>query len=486
MALPIEGRPAAEVLDELTASRAADMPTRGGVSWQYSYDAGRDELHDLAVSAFTAALETNVLDPTTFPSVVALENDVVGAVGQMLGGDGETAGTFTSGGTESIFLAVKAARDSRPDVERPTMVKPTTAHGAFHKAAHYLGLDIVNVPVDGETFKADPAAMAAAIDDSTVLVVASAVSYAHGVLDPVEAIAAAAAERGTLCHVDACVGGFLLPFLDEPVEPFDLSVPGVTSVSADVHKYGYAPKGASVVLFRDAELRHASYYCASEWTGYAVINAAVQSSRSAGPLAGAWAVLHHLGDGGYREIVRDARQATRRLIEGVEDIDGLTVLGDPIATLGAMKGDERTDVFVVFDELRRRGWYLLPQLSFDNSPVNLHFSAFGVSAGRVEELLAALAESVAAAQERGPAEPPEDLLAIVRNLDPDALTPEAFADLLARVELVDGEGVIRYAEINRLLDVATPAVRSTVLARYLGALYSPQVRAQSAAATKLA
>lgn len=474
--MPERGRPAAELLDELGARRGEDV--RGGAgALAYAYDAGLPDLAELAARAHASMLSVNGLDPTAFPSIIGLENDVVAAVSALLGGGPEHAGIFTSGGTESIMLAVKAARDSRPEVERPKLVKPSTGHPAFAKAGHYLGVEVENVPVDPESFRADPEAMAAAIDERTVLAVASAVSYPHGVLDPVGAIAAAAAERGALCHVDACVGGFLLPFqarMGEQLEPFDLSVPGVTSISADLHKYGYAPKNASTVVFRDAELRRAAYFASADWPGYTVINSSVQSTKSGGPVASAWATLQHLGLGGYDELVRRSVDSARRLREGVEAIDGIRVLGDPITAMLAVAGDG-ADIFLVADELRERDAFTQVQLSHGSSPANLHLSTYGASPEGVDDVLARFREAVAAARAADPVEVPENLSESLAGLDAEGLTAEVFEGLVAAAGIdLSAGGLGRLAMVNHLLDAAPIEVRELLLERFLGALFTPR------------
>lgn len=475
--LPATGRPADVILADIAARRTNDLPLDGVTPWAYVYDTGLATLEPLAKAAYSEMLAINGLDPTAFPSTVSLENEVVAAVTELLGGGPDHAGTFTSGGTESIMLAVKAARDANPDIERPKLVKPATGHPAFNKAAHYLGLEVVSVPVDPITYEADPAASAAAIDERTVLVVASAISYPHGVLDPIEEIAAAAAERGVLCHVDGCVGGFLLPFqrlLGEDLPDFDLSVPGVTSMSADLHKYGYAPKGASVVVFRDAELRRAAYFASADWPGYTVVNSAVQSTRSAGPVAAAWATLQHLGQEGYVDLTRRSREALRTLVAGVEAIDGIRVLGTPMATFAAVAGED-VDVFVLADELRARGPFAQVQLSYGGSPANLHLSTFGVSLEHVDTLLAALAGAVEAARAAPPVDVPADLGAALAQVDPNDLTAEAFAGLVAAVGVdLSGGGPSRMALINTVLDAAPVQLRETLLQRFLGLLFTPE------------
>ncbi|MCP2328084.1 glutamate/tyrosine decarboxylase-like PLP-dependent enzyme [Hamadaea flava] len=475
--LPEHGRSSAELLDELRQLRAADLPTQGGRTTAYVYDSGRPEVRAAAQAAYLEMLEVNGLDPTAFPSIVRLEREVVAAVASRLGGDDATPGIFTSGGTESIILAVKAARDSRPDVAEPEIVVPTTVHAAFHKAGHYLGVRVKQVPVSPSSFRADAAATADAITENTVLVVASAPSYAHGVIDPVTEIAAVALERGIACHVDACVGGWLLPWLADAgadVSPFDLSVPGVTSLSVDLHKFGYAPKGASVLLFRDSELRLAAYFACAEWPGYTVINSTIQSSKGAGPLAGAWATLQALGTSGYRQLGASALAATRQVVRGIADIPGLKVLGSPDATLVAFTVDDDPglDLFTIADEARARGFFLQPQLSYAGMPASLHLTLTGVSAEGVDALLATLTIAVEAARAIGPA-PTAGLAEMIGGLDFAALDDATFASLLPAVGVSFAEGTPRMAAVNGVLDGLPPAAREALLTRFLSALYSP-------------
>jgi len=460
------------VLAELRELRAGDLPVRGGTTWAYVYDSGSDSAHEVAARAYAEMLDVNGLDPTAFPSVVTLENSVVGTAAGLLGGGVPGAGIFTSGGTESCLLAVKAARDARPDVDRPQLVLPITAHPAFHKGAAYLGLEVVTTAVD-EAFRADPGAVAAAVTDRTVLVVASAPSYPTGTVDPVPAIAAAAAERGVLCHVDACIGGWVLPFLPGP-PPFDLAVPGVTSLSVDLHKYAYAPKGASVLLFRDRALRRKAYFAYAGWPGYPVINPTVQSAKSAGPVAAAWAVLEHVGLDGYRELARDARSALLALAGGVAGIDGLAVLGVPDSTLLAVAGSG-VDVFVVADELRARGFYAQVQLALGPVPRSLHFSAHSASRSTVDDLVTALREATAAARRLGPVVVPESATAAVAAAEVSTLDEDGFAALLATSGLTftDAAGRPSFAVVNALLETLSPPDREAVLRLFLSVLYTP-------------
>ncbi|MER5623602.1 aspartate aminotransferase family protein [Streptosporangium sp. NPDC002544] len=472
MSLPDKGRSTEELLAEITRLKRDDLPVRGGKVTAYVYDTGRPEVHEAAARAYFEMLEVNTLDPTAFPSVVEMEKQVVGAVAELLGGG---CGIFTSGGTESIMLAVKAARDSGKTEGRPRMAVPVTAHPAFHKAAHYLGVVVDAVPVDPVTFRASPAAVEAAISEDTVLVVASAPSYPQGVIDPISEIAAIAAARGVPCHVDACVGGWLLPWLREAgasVPPFDLSVPGVTSLSCDLHKFGYSPKGASVVLFADPALRRRAYFASASWPGYTVINATVQSSKSAGPLGGAWATFQALGREGYLELGRTTLAAARMLREGIAKIPGLRVLGDPESALVAFGSDE-VDVFVLSDEARKRGWFLQPQLSYAGIPANIHITVTGVTLRGVEAMLEVIAEAAEAARGRGPARLPEGLVELIAELDLDTLDDETFGELAASVGVdLGGSGQPEMAVVNAVLDALPADRREAILIRFLSVIYS--------------
>ncbi|WP_432126877.1 pyridoxal phosphate-dependent decarboxylase family protein [Streptomyces sp. bgisy082] len=479
----VPARPAAEVLAELRGLREADAPTRGGRTFAYVYDAGIEGLDELAAAAYTSFATVNGLDPTVFPSVARLENDVVGAVAALLGAPG-ARGTFTSGGTESILLAVKTARDharAERGVTAPQLVLPSTAHAAFHKAAHYLGLETVVVPVDPDTFRADARAIGAAVTDRTALVVASAPSYAHGVVDPVAEIAGAAAGRGVLCHVDACIGGWLLPHLrraGRKVEPFDLSVPGVTSLSVDLHKYGYADKGASVVLYRDAGLRRHQYFAHAGWPGYPVVNPTVQGTKSGGLLAQAWAVLRYVGEDGYTALAGRVAEASDRLLAGLRAIPGVRVLGDPAAGLVSFTvlddagGPDLSLLLHLADEMRGLGWYLQPQLSFDGLPPNLHLTLTPATAGRVDALVEDLGTALGAARALPPLTADPALVGFAARLDPAALGPDEIAAVLAFAGL-DGDGGLpaRTAPVLVLLDAMPGPLKERLLAEFVGSVF---------------
>lgn len=443
-----------DVLRDLAGLRAADPPTHGGRVLSYVYDPGRPDLDAVAAEAVRLFLPVNGLDPTTFTSVAALESRLVAFARDVLHGDADTVGSITSGGTESCMLAVKSARDlwraadpSRAHA-RPTLVLPTTAHPAFHKAAHYLDLDVLAVPVDPATGTPTAADVLARVDDRTALVVVSAPSYPFGAIDPVAEVAAGAAERGVACHVDACVGGWVLPWWGGITEPWDLAVPGVTSISADLHKFGYAPKGASVVLYRARERHRAQYFATTAWPGYPVVNPTMLGSRGAGSMAAAWAVLSVLGTDGLAELVAATRRATERLVEAAHGIRGLRVVGTPTGPLVALATDEsvppgeRVDPFTFIDEVRRRGWLLQAQPAMDQPggaplPRTAHLTVTAVTEVVVDELIEAL-ETAADAVRGRPAATPDPSLAgrvLTEGL------PDELAGVMATLEALPAEVV---------------------------------------------
>jgi sphinganine-1-phosphate aldolase len=473
-----------EVLAELTALQAGDVPTHGGATMAYVYDSGRADVDEVAAAAQAAFQWTNALDPTAFPSVATIENDLVGAAASLLGGGPGTVGTLTSGGTESCLLAVLAARErwrAGGGTGRPRLVLPVTAHAAFRKAAHLFDLEVADVPVDPRSCRADPAAVRGLLDDRTALAVVSAPSYPHGVLDPVGEIAGAAAAAGVPCHVDACIGGWVLPFVDDLPEPFDLSVPGVTSLSVDLHKYGYAPKGVSVLLTADPELRQGHWFSTAGWPGYPVVNPTLAGTRPAGPMAAAWAVHRLLGTDGYRELARRTRAATSALTQGIGGIGGLRVVGTPVATLVALAqdGPAGVDVLNLADEMTARGWLLQPQPPFaqpgGDLPATLHLTVTGATAGRVGALLADLADAARTAAGLPPPVADPDLVAAAATIDPAALTVAEVDALLELAGVGGGRLPERMAPVHALVAALPRPVAERLLSGVLDLVYRPAV-----------
>lgn len=472
------------VLDAIAALQEHDLPTRGGRTLAYVYDSGVAGLDEIAVAAYASAMHANALDPTAFPSLPAMEGDLVATAAALTGGGLETVGTVTSGGTESCLLAVAAARDGARHITAPRMVLPASAHAAFHKAAHYFGVAIDLVDVDPVSLKADADAMAAAITDDTVLVVASAPSYAHGVVDPIAPIAAAAAARGVRCHVDACIGGWILGSWrmaniaprGGAVAPFGLDVPGVTSLSVDLHKYAYTPKGASVLLHANAALRASQYFVLTDWPGYAMLNTTLQSTRSGGPIAAAWAVVSRLGVAGYRKIAARTAWAVDMILDRIAAVDGLRLVAEPEASLIAVTAaDGGPNVFHIADEMAARGYYIQPQFSYRGQPASLHITVTAANADHEAELVDALAASArAAADLPEPGFPPEVIEAVMAA---DLGTPAGLFAAAGSLGLIGETGALRLpqrmAPINALLDALPAQIRDAVLRGVLSMLTPP-------------
>jgi sphinganine-1-phosphate aldolase len=400
--LPDHGVPADVVLATMAGLRVDDRDWRGGRVFSLVYSAG-EPVHRLLEEAATLYSAENALNTEVFPSLGRMQQDIVGIATGLLGAGrlpadegGQVRGFLTSGGTESLLQATKTARDwgrTRRGIERPNMVLATSAHAAFEKAAHYFDVESRRIPVRAD-FSADVDAMADAVDDGTVLVVASAPSYPQGVIDPIPELAAMAAERDTLCHVDACLGGFLLPFLGQlghVDREWDLSVPGVTSISADLHKYGYASKGISVIAYRDRQLARMQPFVTTNWLGGLYGSPSMAGTRPAGPIAAGWAVLHHLGEDGYLRLADKAFGAAAAIKAAIATTPGLALRGRPDATVFAFGGDPedgRIDSFALGDALaQQRGWFFDRQ----NQPDSLHATVQAGHSDVVEDLCADLA-----------------------------------------------------------------------------------------------
>ncbi|MGI8663769.1 MAG: pyridoxal phosphate-dependent decarboxylase family protein [Acidimicrobiales bacterium] len=401
MPLPAHGRPVEDVLRDLDALAADDKDFRGGRTFGLVFHV--DAQFERAIhAAHDRFLWHNALSVDAFPSLRQMQADVVDIATSLMGGEavvaagGEAAGFMTSGGTESILLAVEGAKvRARRDrgIERPNIVLPTSAHAAFDKACSYFSLESRRVAVRDD-WRADVDAMANAVDDDTVLLVGSAPQYPQGVVDPIPAIAAIAAERGISCHSDACMGGFVLPFLERlgaTIPPWDFRVEGVTSISADLHKYAYVPKGASVLIHRSKALRRDHTFLFDGWLGGVYGSSGILGTKPGGPIAAAWASLQLLGADGFATQVGRAVEVRERLVAGVRGVPGLDVVGEPEATMAAIYSpDASVDVFAVHDLLSGRGWHLDRQ----GPPDSLHATCTPVQVDVVDDLVADIADAV--------------------------------------------------------------------------------------------
>ena len=389
-----------EVIADLEAKRSGDVRWEDGRTFGMVYDGGPG-VREAAERAAALYLHENALNTVAFPSLGAIQSEVVGWTADLLHGPDTAAGFLTSGGTESILCAVKAARErakAERGVTEPEMVVAESAHAAFHKAAHLFGLRLHKVPVR-EDWTADVDAMAEVVNERTALVVGSAPQYPQGVVDDIPAIAALAGTVGASCHVDACMGGFVLPFVEmlgREVPPWDFRVEGVTTISADIHKLGYAPKGVSVILHRTKELRRYQTFMFDGWLGGFYASPNLQGTRSGLPMATAWAVMQHLGIDGYVELTRTTLNSADRLREGIGAVDGLRVLGDGRYHLVAMSHDpadpDPVDVFALGDVLAARGWFHDRQGPPDSLPSTVSNTNTGVIDDYLEALAACVSE----------------------------------------------------------------------------------------------
>lgn len=481
----------ADILARLDALRAADAPTSGGRLLSYVYDPGVTELAELAGAAALRAQPLNGLDPTTFPSIAVMERDLV-ALGRdvLAGGDPDVAGTVTSGGTESCTLAVKSARDTwraRTGAEhRPTLLVGATAHAAFHKAAHHLDLKLEVLPVDPVTARLRPEDVAAALSPDVALVVASAPSYPHGALDPVIEIAEVCAAHDVALHVDGCIGGWVLPWWPGiEGRRWDLTVPGVASLSVDLHKYGYAPKGVSLLLFRDRDRHRAHWFATTRWPGYAVVNPTLLGSRSAMPTAAGWAVSQALGEPGFAELVEPMARATQRIRDAVDGTEGLRVVGDPVGPLLAVATDDdlpaerRVDPHRWSDAAADDGWALQPQprhLQSDGTvlPRTTHLTITPVTEAVVDDLVAALGKAADRVRGVAGASAPPEFVAAAAHIDPADLTSEIAAGVLALAGLDPKAGLDGpKADILALVEELPAPVAERLLVEFLARFLEP-------------
>jgi glutamate/tyrosine decarboxylase-like PLP-dependent enzyme len=362
MQLPKQGIGREALFEDMGKRKEQDADWHGGRTFSLIYPVS-DEVDRILAQANQLYMFENALNPFRFPSLRQMEVDVVSMVAGLLNAPADADGCMTSGGTESILMAVKSARErarAERDVTEPELLAPLTAHPAFAKAAKYLGLTLRQIPIDAD-LRADVGAAEKMIGERTALVVGSAPNYPFGTVDPIPELAGLAAERGISFHTDSCLGSFLLPFLERlghPVPPFDFRVPGVTTMSADVHKYGYCTKGASVVLHRDgSHLKQYQLFVFSDWPGGFYGSFAMAGARPAAPIAAAWAIMRYLGEEGYLRLAGDLLSTTSKIRSAIDATEGLRVIGDPVMSVFAFTADE-LDIGAIGDVMDDRGWNL--------------------------------------------------------------------------------------------------------------------------------
>ncbi len=389
------GVPANAVFTQLEALRQDDFHWREGKVFSLVYYAG-PAAAAVSEEAYRRFSGENALNTVAFPSLRKMQDDVLAIVGKWLGAGPEAAGFMTSGGTESLLMAVKAARD-RARAERrtvkPNMVLPASAHAAFEKAAAYFDVESRRVAVLRD-WRADVDAMRDAVDENTVLIVGSAPQYPQGVIDDIGSIARIALEHNFNCHVDACMGGVTLPYLKKlgyEFAPWDLSVPGVSSISVDLHKFGYTSKGASVIMYASKQLRSHQVFMTDNWLGGLYGSSGVLGTKSGGSIASAWATMRFLGEDGYLNLTKVARCATEKLAAHITGDARLVLRAEPdtmLVCFGA--ADENAlDIFAVGDELWKRGWYVDRQ----EPPRSLHCTVNAAHENTIDDFIAQLGDA---------------------------------------------------------------------------------------------
>ncbi len=395
--MPQAGAAWDDLKKEMVERGSGDAKWREGKTAVYVFNAGEDVAR-VQKEAYTMYMSENGLGPLAFPSLKKMEDEVVGMGLSLLHGSEESCGTITSGGTDSITMAVKAARDyalathfANKEVEgQLNLVAPWSAHPAFDKAAKLMGLEVRRVPLRDDLL-ADVDAMAEAIDQSTIMLVGSAPSFPYGLIDPIEALGKLACEKDLWLHVDACVGGYIAPFVrmnGGKIPPFDFEIDGVRTISADLHKYGYCAKGASTVLFRDKELYEYMIFDCDDWPGGRMITPTLAGTRPGGAISAAWAVMNFLGVEGYRQKHKQVTDAREAIEKGVKKL-GFTILGNPQLGIVAFSHPEM-DVFAIYKQMYFKGWFT--SLTTEPKALHLMLSPFhaGVTSGYLDDLKASM------------------------------------------------------------------------------------------------
>ncbi|MBI4786825.1 MAG: aminotransferase class V-fold PLP-dependent enzyme [Chloroflexi bacterium] len=361
--LPLEGCARDEILREMEKFKSVEEARwrDGNVSGAVYHG---DQAHiDFLNRVYALQSQSNPLHADVWPSTTKFEAEIVAMTAHMLGADAGSGvcGTVTSGGTESILVAIKTYRDwarETKGITAPEMIAPTTAHAAFDKAAQYFGIKLIRIPV-GPDFRADVAVTREAITPNTIALVGSAPPFPHGIVDPIQELSELARAREIGFHTDGCLGGFLLPWAEKlgyPVPLFDFRLPGVTSISADTHKYGYAAKGTSVVLYRTAELRHFQYYVTTDWPGGLYFSPTLAGSRPGALSAGCWAAMVTMGEAGYLRAAKAILETAAQIKQGLREIPELRLIGDPLFVIAFMS--EELDVFQIMEYMTRKNWGL--------------------------------------------------------------------------------------------------------------------------------
>lgn len=454
MKFPKKGIAREHLLKQMEDARSEDLKWQTGKSFCLVYYP-EPQYYDLVKEAYNLFFTENALNPMSFPSVRGFENEVVAMMSDLLHGDDSVVGSMTTGGTESILMAMKTARSwgkHEKSISSPEVIVPVTVHPAFAKAAYYFGIELKFAEVDSD-YKVKVSHVAELISSNTVMIVGSAPAYPHGAIDPLESLSDLAQENEVLMHVDACIGGMVLPFLNElnyDLPAFDFTLPGVTSISVDLHKFGYAAKGASVVLYRNKELRKHQFFVFTEWSGGVYASPAMSGSRPGGSIAAAYAALKGIGMEGYLHMAKKMMRSTQLLKDGIQAIPELNLMSENDMSILAFDS-QKVNIYEVADELNLKGW------NFERLqlPPGIHLTINQIHDDKVvNEFLKDLKEAVSKAS----------------AFSIDKLTHQVQVELVKRLVSILPEGLI--AKLQSSFGGANPAEQHRTAALYgmMGAL----------------
>ena len=388
----------AEVLKQMKEFKSGDVDWKHGRSFSLTYPVS-DEHHEFLQKAHNMYFSENALNPMAFKSLRRFEHETIRMCADLFHGDDEAVGLVTSGGTESLIMAIKAYRDRakklKPWILKPEMIVPESAHSAIDKGAYYFNVKIRKAPI-GPDFRVDLKALKKLINRNTILIVGSAPQYPQGVVDPIAQLGEIAQKHGLPLHVDACIGGFVLPFIEKlgyPAPAFDFRIPGVTSISADIHKYGYAAKGASALVYRNMSYMKYQFFIYTEWKGGGIYaSPSFPGTRPGGPIAAAWATLTKLGEDGYMELTKKILDTRDYFIKELASMPELKLLAYPDSTLVSfISTDSKIGIYAVGDQLQSKGWNVTRQ----QTPESLHLTLSPIHADYMKEFVSDLREAVA-------------------------------------------------------------------------------------------
>jgi glutamate/tyrosine decarboxylase-like PLP-dependent enzyme len=366
--IPKRGRDKDDIYKELsTMAREENARWKSGQASGTFYHAG-DEHRKYLNKVFSLFSHVNTIQFDLCPSMFKMESEIISMTANMLNCDAvkehtpedEVCGTMTSGGSESIMMAMKVYRDrgrAEKNISEPEIIMPHTAHPAFDKSGKYFGIKMVHIPVTEPDYRVDPKAVEAKINENTVAIVGSAGNYPYGLIDPLEELSDIALKHNVGFHVDGCLGGFILPWIEKlgyDVPIFDFRLPGLTSMSADTHKYGFALKGTSVVLYRNNKLRRYQYFNVPDWPGGMYASPTGAGSRSGGLTAATWSSMVYLGEAGYLKSARAIMKVADKIKKGVQSIPELILIGEPTFVISFRS--EEIDIYHVNDFMKTKGW----------------------------------------------------------------------------------------------------------------------------------